>query len=173
MKVAVIGNLNAGKTSLCNECIKNSNNNNNSDKNFDSHSRIDLTFRENDVDYIFELCDIKSVEIYKVLDEMNSDKFSVVLICYSVMDLKSFDDVKRKWLPIVQKSSPNSRLMLVATKIDLRDDKVSLLRLDRLQNSKPITAEEGFAFSKNINATFHECSSFAHVNNHFLKEYFS
>jgi hypothetical protein len=53
--------------------------------------------------------------------------------------------------------------MLIGTKIDLRDDRVSLLRLDRLQNLKPITVDEGFKLASENAAVFHECSAFSRV----------
>lgn len=63
--------------------------------------------------------------------------------------------------------------MIIGTKTDLRDDKVSLLRLDRLQNQKPITVEEGYLFSRRYDSTsFHECSAISHVSVLFFIKYF-
>jgi hypothetical protein len=62
---------------------------------------------------------------------------------------------------MIRKSAPASHVLIVATKTDLRDDRVSLLRLDRLQNLKPITVEEGYLFAKSHDAHFHECSAFS------------
>jgi hypothetical protein len=54
--------------------------------------------------------------------------------------------------------------MIIGTKIDLRNDKVSLLRLDRIQNQKPISAEDGYLYSKSENLIFHECSAVDEVS---------
>ena len=54
--------------------------------------------------------------------------------------------------------------MIIGTKIDLRNDKVSLLRLDRIQNQKPISAEDGYLYSKSENSIFHECSAVDEVS---------
>lgn len=59
--------------------------------------------------------------------------------------------------------------MLIGTKVDLRDDRVSLLRLDRLQNLKPITVDEGFKLASDYAAIFHECSVVSRVRRFFFK----
>lgn len=64
-----------------------------------------------------------------------------------------------QWIPILRKNSPRTHLMLIGTKIDLRNDKVSLLRLDRIQNQKPISVDDGYLYSRNENLIFHECSA--------------
>ena len=55
--------------------------------------------------------------------------------------------------------------MIIGTKIDLRDERVSLLRLERIQNLKPITVYEGYQLALNNAGTFHECSAFSRVSN--------
>lgn len=57
--------------------------------------------------------------------------------------------------------------MIVGTKIDLRNDKVSLLRLDRLQNQKPISVEDGYSYARNECVEFHECSAVDEVSKAF------
>lgn len=64
----------------------------------------------------------------------------------------------------MRKSSPTTHLMIVGTKIDLRNDRVSLLRLDRLQNQKPISVEDGYLYARSENAIFHECSAVDQVS---------
>jgi GTPase SAR1 family protein len=46
--------------------------------------------------YKLELWDTRSVESYKIIEEMKNCEFSVALICYSVMEIKSFEEVKKK-----------------------------------------------------------------------------
>lgn len=68
-----------------------------------------------------------------------------------------------QWIPLIRKNSPQSHLMIIGTKIDLRDDRVSLLRLDRIQNQKPITVDEGYQLAINNSGIFHECSAYSKV----------
>lgn len=159
IKVVALGSQFVGKTSLLNACVDI----NESTRPFDHVSTMVITLNDNDLEYRLELWDTKSVESYKIIEEMKSCEFSVALICYSVMEIKTLEEAKKKWIPLVRKNSPNSHLLIIGTKIDLRDDRVSLLRLDRLQNQKPITVDEGYRFALNNNGIFHECSAFSQV----------
>ncbi|KAG5676167.1 hypothetical protein PVAND_006016 [Polypedilum vanderplanki] len=155
IKIVVIGSQLVGKTSLLNAIVRSNNSISDDEyKPFDNVSTMTVKVIKDDKTYIFELWDSKSIDYYKIIQEMKNEEISVVLICYSVMELKSFQDVKKKWLPMIRKSAPNSHVIIVGTKIDLRDDRVSLLRLDRLQNLKPITIEEGYLFTRENNAYF-------------------
>lgn len=56
--------------------------------------------------------------------------------------------------------------MVVGTKSDLRQDRVSLLRLDRIENQQPITVEEGEKIAKRTSAvSYLECSAVSGVRN--------
>ena len=44
----------------------------------------------------------------------------VFILCYSVIDMDSFNHVTSKWIPEVTGHSPNTPIILVATKSDLR-----------------------------------------------------
>ncbi|KAL7041874.1 hypothetical protein ACKWTF_000936 [Chironomus riparius] len=156
IKIVAIGSSAVGKTSLLNACVRRVKS---EYKPFDNVSTMSVLMNDGDIEYNMELWDTKSVDYYKIIEEMQNDSFSVALICYSVMDLKSFQDIKKRWIPILRKNSPRTHLMIIGTKIDLRNDKVSLLRLDRIQNQKPISVEHGYLYSRSENLTFHECSA--------------
>lgn len=160
LKIVVIGSSAVGKTSLLNGLVSKDRTDY---KPFENVSTMSVALKDGDVEYNMELWDTKSVDYYKIIEEMQNDSFSIALVCYSVMDLKTFQDVKRKWIPTVRKSSPKTHLMIVGTKIDLRNDRVSLLRLDRLQNQKPISVEDGYMYSRYENIAFHECSALEEI----------
>ena len=47
----------------------------------------------------------------------------VVIICYDIAHIDSFNNVKLKWIPEITKNiGPNTNIMLVGTKEDLRTD---------------------------------------------------
>jgi len=50
----------------------------------------------------------------------------VFLICFSLVSPASYENVRAKWFPEVSHHCPNTPVILVGTKLDLRDDPVSL-----------------------------------------------
>lgn len=67
-------------------------------------------------------------------------------------------------MPELRKNCPCTPYILVGTKSDLKEDKVSLLRLDRLQNLRPISTNEGEKLARKIQASkFIECSAVSGV----------
>lgn len=93
IKIVALGSIGVGKTSILNTCV---NKGVNDYKPFDSVSTMNVMIKDGDLEYNMELWDTKSVDYYKIIEEMQHDSFSIALICYSVMDLKTFEDVKRK-----------------------------------------------------------------------------
>lgn len=70
----------------------------------------------------------------------------------------------------MKKCCPLTPFILVGTKSDLRNDKVSLLRLDRLQNLKPISFEDGKKLAKKTSAAnYLECSAVTGVRKKFSR----
>lgn len=93
IKIVVIGSNSVGKTSLLNACVSNKEVDY---KPFENLSSMKVVINEDNAEYLLELWDTKSVDFYKILEEMHNDKFSVALICYSVIELKTFEDVRKK-----------------------------------------------------------------------------
>lgn len=99
IKVVVFGDKSIGKTTFLNACLSELGSEYEYNKNFELMSTMTVKIADNnssDVEYNLELWDTKSVESYKIIEEMKNCEFSIALICYSVMDIKSFEDVKKK-----------------------------------------------------------------------------
>ena len=75
----------------------------------------------------------------------------VFLLCFSLSCQSSYENIIRKWYPEVTLHCPNVPIILVGTKLDLRDNERT--------HSSFITTEEGIKLSKDIGAVrYMECS---------------
>ncbi|KAK9304285.1 hypothetical protein QLX08_004281 [Tetragonisca angustula] len=71
----------------------------------------------------------------------------------------SFENVRAKWYPEVRHHCPATPIILVGTKLDLREDKETI---ERLKDKKlaPITYPQGLSMAKEIGAVkYLECSA--------------
>ncbi|XP_056311430.1 ras-related C3 botulinum toxin substrate 1-like [Danio aesculapii] len=68
------------------------------------------------------LFDTASQEDYDRLRPLSYSNTDVFLICFSLVDPESFGNVSGKWLPEVRHYCPNTPIILVGTKLELRDD---------------------------------------------------
>ena len=59
-------------------------------------------------------------ERIRVLSYENTTCF---LVCFSVADLVTFQNIKQKWLPELRRNNPDSKVLLVGLKCDLRKSK--------------------------------------------------
>ncbi|XP_074778387.1 ras-related C3 botulinum toxin substrate 3 isoform X1 [Athene noctua] len=83
----------------------------------------------------------------------------VFLICFSLVSPASFENVRAKWYPEVRHHCPNTPIILVGTKLDLRDDKDTIERL-RDKKLAPITYPQGLAMAREIGSVkYLECSA--------------
>jgi GTPase SAR1 family protein len=84
----------------------------------------------------------------------------VFLVCFSVVNPVSFENVTSKWFPEVNHFCPNVPLIVVGTKLDLRNDNSTLEKL-KGQGQRPVTHEEGEELARKLKAVkFIECSAF-------------
>jgi len=105
------------------------------------------------------LWDTAGQEDYDRLRPLSYPQTDVFLICFSIISPSSFENVSAKWFPEVSHHCPNTPLLLVGTKLDLRDDSETISRL-REKNLAPITYEQGMAKQKEISAVkYMECSA--------------
>lgn len=106
-----------------------------------------------------ELLDTAGQEDYERLRALTYHETDVFLLCYSVVARASLENIERRWAPEVRRVSPQSHVILVGCKMDLRNDSAEVERL-RQKGQRPITTAEGERVSKAIGAEqFFECSS--------------
>ncbi|CAF1014085.1 unnamed protein product [Didymodactylos carnosus] len=83
----------------------------------------------------------------------------VFLICFSLVSPASFENVRAKWYPEVSHHCPNTPIVLVGTKLDLRDDKIAIEKLKE-KKLNPITSIQGESMRKEVGAIkYLECSA--------------
>jgi small GTP-binding protein len=123
---------------------------------------VNLTAGEDTIE--LGLWDTAGQEEYDRLRPLSYANANVFLICFSVVNPVSFENVSSKWYPEIIHFCPDVPLILVGTKSDLRNDNGTLEKL-KSQGQKPVTQAEGDDLAKKIKALkFIECSAYTGDN---------
>ena len=110
------------------------------------------------------LWDTAGQEDYDRLRPLSYPQTDVFLICFSIVSPPSFDNVKAKWFPEIEHHAPNVPIILVGTKLDLRDDRPTIDGL-RQKRMEPVSYEQALAVSRDIRAhKYLECSALTQRN---------
>ncbi|GBP19979.1 Ras-related protein Rac1 [Eumeta japonica] len=88
------------------------------------------------------LWDTAGQEDYDRLRPLSYPQTDVFLICFSLVNPASFENVRAKWYPEIRHHCPSTPIILVGTKLDLREDKDTI---EKLKDKKlaPITYPQG------------------------------
>ncbi|XP_072889821.1 ras-related C3 botulinum toxin substrate 1-like isoform X2 [Hemitrygon akajei] len=97
------------------------------------------------------LWDTAGQEDYDRLRPLSYPQTDVFVICFSLVSPPSFINVHPKWSSEIKHHCPNTPIILVGTKMDLRDDKEMIEKLKE-RNMAPISREEGELKAKEIGA---------------------
>lgn len=109
------------------------------------------------------LWDTAGQENYDRLRPLSYPKTDVFIIVYSIIHPDSFSNVRTRWIPEIRHHCPNTPVILVGNKVDMRADKNELERLRR-NKQHAIAYPQGMALSKEINAVkYLECSAKSQV----------
>ncbi len=109
------------------------------------------------ISYFFHR-DTAGQEDYDRLRPLSYPLTDVFLLMFSVISPSSLHNITLKWLPEITHYCPNVPMVLVGNKIDLRNERVVLQKLQE-RKEKPITFEEGSKVAKQIGASYVECSA--------------
>ena len=105
------------------------------------------------------LFDTAGQEDYDRLRPLSYPNTDVFIVCFSVVSPASFENVKAKWHPEVTHHCPDAAVMLVGTKVDLRENHDIIEKLKE-KNLEPITHENGLELAKELGAAnYLECSA--------------
>jgi len=104
------------------------------------------------------LWDTAGQEDYRQLRTTTYQGTEIFLLCFSVVHPSSFDNVKY-WLQELRKFCPNTPILLVGTKADMREDEATVAAL-AANGEKPISKKIGQRRAKEIKARdYIECSA--------------
>ena len=156
VKCVVVGDGAVGKTSLLISYTTNSFSTDYCPTVFDNYSAL---VRVDNKNISLGLWDTAGQEEYDRLRPLSYPQTDVFLICFSVVSPPSYTNVKERWYPEIKHHCPNTPIVLVATKTDLRNDSKAISRLAE-RNMAPLTFEQGNKLAKEIGAVkYMECSA--------------
>ncbi|XP_064183353.1 rho-related GTP-binding protein RhoV [Anguilla rostrata] len=116
-----------------------------------------------------QLMDTAGQEVFDEFRSLCYAQTDVFLLCFSVVDPTSFQNITKKWIPEIRAHNPNSPIILVGTQSDLRHDVNVLINLDNFK-VKPILNSRARGLAEKIRAQdYVECSALTQKN---LKEAF-
>jgi Ras-related C3 botulinum toxin substrate 1 len=105
------------------------------------------------------LWDTAGQEDYDRLRPLSYPQTDVFLVAFSLISPSSFDNVSAKWYPEIKHHCPNAPIILVGTKLDMRDDAETVSKL-KAKKLEPVSYQAGLARAKEIGAAkYLECSA--------------
>ena len=109
--------------------------------------------------YIVGLWDTGGGEDYARLRPLSYPQTDVFLVCFSLVDLDSFQKISGEFVPEIKHHCPGTPFLLVGTKADLRND-ILESRVPFENDKRPITTEMGEKLAKDVDAVkYVECSA--------------
>ncbi|GAA5898614.1 hypothetical protein JCM5296_005941 [Sporobolomyces johnsonii] len=155
-KVVVVGDGACGKTSLLNVFVHGNFPDVYEPTVFENHC-VDVVV--DDVTVEMSLWDTAGQEDFARLRSLSYSDTHVILLCFSVDQPVSLENVECKWVDEILEYCPGVKLALVALKCDLREDMPTREKLAKL-NQAPVEYEEGLAVARRIRASrYLECSA--------------
>lgn len=156
IKCAVVGDAATGKTALLESHLN---------KNFpESYSptmceNYRHTIQDKDTLVVLDIIDCAGNEDFAKLRTSFYVGINVFLLCYSISSPSSLENVTKKWQTELATHCPKAAVILVGTKLDLREDKDTIEAL-KAKKIKPVSQSQGKAKAKEINAySYVECSA--------------
>uniref|UniRef100_A0AC35U6L4 UEV domain-containing protein n=1 Tax=Rhabditophanes sp. KR3021 TaxID=114890 RepID=A0AC35U6L4_9BILA len=109
------------------------------------------------------LWDTAGQEDYDRLRPLSYPQTDAFLLCFSLVNPASFENVRAKWYPEVSHHCPDTPIILVGTKLDLREDRETIEKLNE-RRLAPITQQQGNRMAQEIKAVkYLECSALTQV----------
>jgi len=83
----------------------------------------------------------------------------VFLVCYSVVNPASYENIVQKWIPEIRHHCPGVPCLIVGTQTDLREDAATVQRLSQ-NRQRALTPQDGERLAQQAGAVkYVECSA--------------
>ena len=153
MKCVVVGDPMVGKTSLIYSCATRNGVPLSFPLIWDNY-QVPMTVEGKQV--ILSLWDTAGPDDYDRLRPLSYPNTDIFLVCFSLVQPQSYENVFKKWYPELKYHCPNTPILLVGTKQDIVNTSMQL----RVENSAPLTKEDGLSLCEDIGAVkYIECSA--------------
>ena len=117
-----------------------------------------------------QLWDTAGQEDYKKLRPLSYPQTDVFVLCFSLVNPTSLENIQNMWVPEVKEHCPQTPYILVGMKSDLRDQFNQHADEYRSKGMEPVPSQKGEEMKKTIGAQdYIECSARMQYN---LKEVF-
>ena len=101
------------------------------------------------------LWDTAGQEDYPALRPLSYPQTDVFIVVFSIISRSSFENVRSKWVPEIQRHVPDAPFILVGTRKELRNHKEILAKI-----GNPLQESDGHALAKELGARkYVECSA--------------
>ncbi|XP_052071688.1 ras-related C3 botulinum toxin substrate 2-like [Mytilus californianus] len=157
IKCVVVGDGNVGKTCLLICYSTNTFNDDYTPTIFDNYK---TTVKVNDIYIELGLWDTAGQEDYDRFRPLSYPQTDVVLVCFSLVHRPSFENVIGRWIPEISHHLPGIPIVLVGTKLDIREDAEPNKSKHFDNKNHPVSFSEGQSLAKKIDAVkYLECSA--------------
>lgn len=110
------------------------------------------------------LCDTSGQDDFAHLRPLCYPQLDAVLICYSVVDSASYENVKTLWSREIKRHCPGVPVVLVGTQVDMREDSATIKDL-KSRGLRTLSRSDGVKLASLIKATAYvECSAVKKLN---------
>jgi len=157
IKLTVVGNSSVGKTCMLISYSTNSFPTEYVPTVFDNYT-TKAVIEGTPIDLV--LFDTAGDSEYDSIRPLNYASTDLFLICFSIVNPKSAQSVLEKWVKEIRGKCPDSPLLVVGTKIDLRDNPNEVKACKDDSGMDPISKEQGILLAEHIGAhKYVECSA--------------
>ena len=110
--------------------------------NFKVFDNYAMKLRIGEDQYVLRLFDTAGEEDYERLRLLAYPNTDVILVCFSITNPDSFDNVRRKWIPEIKANGERTQVpfILVGTQMDLRTDPATVTHLGEFREGSLVAA---------------------------------
>ncbi|XP_072542631.1 rho family GTPase 3b [Salminus brasiliensis] len=157
-KMVVVGDSQCGKTCLLSVFAKDSFPEGYVPTVFENYT---ASFEIDSMRVELSLWDTSGSPYYDNVRPLSYPDADAVLICFDISRPETLDNVLRKWKGEIEEFCPNTKMLLVGCKSDLRTDLATFVQLS---NEIPLSYDQGSNMAKQISAPYIECSALQSEN---------